>query len=84
MPLVAAHGNDVCNVCTQRIMTVSSVCGFWCQLLLVFRVESDKTNNTKLTSWVVFVVIRFPLRAFVYRNRFLIFFPSYFLANIIR
>lgn len=45
-------------------MTVSSVCGFWCQLL-VFRVESNKKNNMKFASWVVFVVIYFSSGVFI-------------------
>jgi len=64
-------------------MTVSSVCGFWCQLL-VFRVESNKKNNMKFASWVVFVVIYFPLGVLIlYTETVFSFFPILFFRLIL-
>lgn len=64
-------------------MTVSSVCGFWCQLL-VFRVESNKKNNMKFASWVVFVIIYFPLGVLIlYTETVFSFFPILFFRLIL-
>lgn len=74
--------------CVHNIMTVSSVCGFWCQLP-GFRVESSKKNNT---SWVVFGRYLFFVGRFYLETVFSFSPPPplpsivsfFFLANIIR